>query len=451
MTTVESGLTSQNFGIAVSQVQPQLDELTKALSRKNPITTGPTVVARSEVQQYTNIDVPINANNDNGSNIVEYIPNIYDFAATKNDYEANVMDPELLQLPLHDETPYPDDWVSTRGTYQYYLSVSQPSIGSGGRIRLWDSQNKQNEYTVFNTWTTQNLKPILLNPGFYSGPQIFLEGVEPSWQDHEIEINLKVKWDANGLVWTSNYRAVKATITPRLQTLSIIQNEPNTYPHFGSNTGTAPWDTNILNGLFYQVTISSSLYGSLFSSSPEFVQNVIDTRGFLDGDQGHRVFIPNTVYNGSEYWRVHVKDNATFPLLDSQIGVQPFYGNSAEGWSIANPREYVLKMLDQPGLLADDINEFIMDIKFYQSFKTWIVLTYFHSVNGVLKMNIYPLASITWRVDHLSVGYSVGYGTTQIGSTITSSSLVRSHAKPDKLTLPFGNDVIVFRPSNQVP
>jgi hypothetical protein len=44
----EPGHTNQNFSITVPQFQPALDELTKAVSRKNLNVIGPMSVARSE-------------------------------------------------------------------------------------------------------------------------------------------------------------------------------------------------------------------------------------------------------------------------------------------------------------------------------------------------------------------------------------------------------------------
>lgn len=393
------------IGFVLPNGGSELDALTNAVSQSNKVSGNrSTQRLRSEGETVIHLDVPINANDDNGSPIVDYIPTIYDFNASYSDYPANnKIDPDLVFMDLIDETPPPYPYNRyKKSVIDHTLTVTQPVPGQGGHIRLWTSTSKEHEYTVFNTPTSENQNYI--SPGD-SFPGIYLEGTEPSLVDDEVTVHLDINW---GLyqgatqvgTWTSHYRTVKATVTPRIQSLSIVPNEPNTYPHFGSNNSAPPWDSNILNGLFYRVTISTSLWGSLSRAGTEYVQNLTGTSGLVDGDHVFRIVIPNTVNNSSEFWNVVLSNGAAFPLLDSNNTVKPFYGNSSEGKNPANQREYNLKMLDEPG------------------------------------------AFITWRVEHLAAGYIVGQGVTQIASILTSTSMVRSHAKPDKLNPPYANDVL---------
>jgi hypothetical protein len=439
-TGVSSQVLATVHSLAPQQGIGGVDELTRAASRKRvPKHDDGSIIARSESQQYTYLDVPINANNDNNSAVVEYIPAIYDFNAVLSDYETNVLDPELIALPLHDETPYPGGPVVTNGAYQYYLTVTQPAMGNGGRIRLWDSQRKDHEYTVFNTWTTQNLNPTEIIPGMYDHPNIFIEGTEPSWQDHEMQITLKVKWDANGTVWTSNYRMVNATVTPRLTSLSITKS----LPHFGAVPFRPPWDTNGINGIHYEVIITSILAGKLYRARSEFVQNFT---AIQDLHQGQFAFSMHASYTGSKNWKSTV-GTAQFPILDTNASVAPYYGNMSEGVSMVDNRYYVTEMEDHPGVKASEYNKYIEELHFSQEFKTWSVLSYIHySGGGLFQVTMYPLGYFTWKVDHKASGFVANQGVTQLNSTHIPTAMVRSHAKPDRLTPPFANDVTSFKP-----
>jgi hypothetical protein len=381
-------------------------------------------------------DVPINANDDNGSVITEYIPAKYDFQAVKADYPPGLADPDLVPLTMIDETPYPYPEIVTRGVINYTLNVTQMGPGL---IKIWDTPYKDHEYTVFGTPTTQNL--VSWKPGFYHWPTFYLEGIEPSDVDDEITINLSITWDASFAPWTSTYRQVQGTVTPRIDTFKTYDGgHPSNF--FGLVNGEP--GPNSQTGYYAFTEFMGILIGALGSSTPKYVQNLMDG--------------PDLLLNNTRYMLVnlppphtsrrHVFTPATegFPLLDSDPNNKPYYGVPT-GWNNealpsgpdpVDPRKYDLWASDKPGNDALGNGHLWMQLKYRMEFKLWLVLSY-QNMNG--QNNMYPLAYITWTANLEADTFVNGVGLTRaLGSVPPSSAYVKSHQKPDKTIPPLAND-----------
>lgn len=439
--------------IVVTTNQGADDELLGYVSQKQQQPDDPPIRMMTSEAPVVHQDVPINANDDNGSAIVEYIPNKYDFQASKADYPANTPDTDLVAMTMIDDTPPPSP-VFTRGVYSYTLSVSQPPVA--GHLKLWDSQTKDHEYTVFGVETTANLTPNLIE-GFYDWPKIYLEGTEPSLVDDDITINLSVKWDVNGAVWTSTYRTVKLTVTPRIQTF-IIHNTDNFFGQIPNPNGNNPpkiggpnSKTNYYGYAEFKVVLAGLLIGT-----PQFVQNVVEGTQDQLNNGSHFLELDHPVT--PRYKHIFSPAGTSFPLIDSVTANQiPYYKYHSDrydnfmdvGPDPFNNRLYNLNASDMPGTegsgnLAGDL---WMNLKYTMNFKLWVVLSITNR-NG--QNNMYPLARTAWVANLEADTYVAGSGlTNKKGSIVPDpAGYVITHAKPDTTIPPNAKTTWVPTPAN---
>lgn len=394
--------------------------------------------------EYLKQDVPINANNDNGSLILDFVPTKYDFNAAKSDYPLNTPDPELIPLHLIRTDPFQYQEGVPIGYTQYLLSVSQPSQPTGGgHIRFWDSRTKNNELTVFNTWTSEGMTPSLIHSGYYDALTIYMEGSEPSLVDDEITVSFTLaKVDTSLGAFQEVYETVKATVTPRLQLMEI--NESLSYPWFMyAPTGLKSIIMSTSTGLHYHVEIFADLVGEKGATADvNFIQNLTDVQGNL-GDNAAMEIISGNTSPLSGLYKFIPKPGKSFPFLDSaQANYYPFYPKHGPVEDPSDTRNYYISMDDNAGFYGTLYSDKIINMSFYNSFTTWTVLSYVNS-NG--HKTIYSLGHLPWTVLHSAVNYEtqIPYGLTDCTPSLLLPGIFeRSHVNPIKRVAPFANDAM---------
>lgn len=148
--------------------------------------------------------LPVNANNDNGSRLTNFIPEVRD----RDLSPMPVDDPDLRQITLSVQ-PVNIPGATARLSVEHRLR---------SRIKVWDTRRKDNEIVLPASWPAG------------SQPQtLFVEGVLESLEEREISLTLSCV-GANGKVWASD--TINITVTPILLEL-VADKTPGAAPNRG--------------------------------------------------------------------------------------------------------------------------------------------------------------------------------------------------------------------------
>jgi hypothetical protein len=251
------------------------------------------------VLQMESRDVPINADNDNGSKMTDGIPETRDFNVKNNSLENDL---RKMQVIRTGDFGTPISW--------------QLRMTSGGSTRFWDSPTKGREYKVDVTY-----------PDFPPS-EIWVEGVEPSvtLKDIVVRIELLYSTSSGGQQKIHYSTPIAITVTP------VVLN-------FTIDTGRVDWlrippaqntvgltITGALGGK-PGVVFTAEVYKSAMLGRSLFIQNLMNV---INGGNTAAGFVART---NSDYLDTNVTirpdqdgPNKQFPYLDRDSGAsEPEY------------------------------------------------------------------------------------------------------------------------------
>ena len=149
--------------------------------------------------------VPLNANNDNGSDVTDHIPAHYDFALVD---AQKFSDPDLIAFTI--------GVLPQNATGSVRLSQAT-SAGARATVRVWDAQTKKTLYQLPHDFPAN-----AMNQGSMT---LYLEGSQESGAEREITLTAQ-KVDAQGTS-VGNPDFIKVTVTPVLTKMKVT---PATQP-----------------------------------------------------------------------------------------------------------------------------------------------------------------------------------------------------------------------------
>lgn len=271
-TTPAADTVSQGLGTAPSSQGPAVDPQFLAVLQANtparvrPSTAGapgvsglqtkvsPLALPPPSVELDGPANVPVNADNDNGSNVTNGIP-------TQRDFNVNPLpkaDPDLLQGTVTALN------VAGGGTWTRTLTQI------GGQIKLWTDAKKSAAFTT--------------PPAGQLTATFYIEGFHESVSANDVKLSFK--YTVNGNSYTSNNLTI--TVTPLIQSFTVTPgldagdaNKQNIIFFNGTdgNQGLAALTPKLIPGAsFKSVVVKTGLTGNLM-----FIQNVSDA---VNGNNG---------------------------------------------------------------------------------------------------------------------------------------------------------------------
>ena len=137
--------------------------------------------------------VPLNANNDNGSAVVNEIPAIRDWDATT---PTMFMDADLQEVKIQSLGNSVPSALQLPGRYRLVLEQGSTDSLGMGRVRVWSDPNKTHEYTNGFVFTPQMPVPT----------SYYVEGMESTYGRFDangvvipdVALKLKFDWDIGG-------------------------------------------------------------------------------------------------------------------------------------------------------------------------------------------------------------------------------------------------------------
>jgi VCBS repeat-containing protein len=434
--------------------------------------------------------VPINANDDNGSPLINgLIPKIRDFNYLEP-LPNNRIDPQLVPLAFTILNPLPNGYVQ--------LAIQGKGVGSG-TIRLWRNQNKQGGE---------------IEPGFYptSGPgalptQIYVEGVTPTART--IANNAVQYPPTPDTIVTANYWAmlpwmsgtrgslgtylgtnqVKVGVTPVVQFFTInnqnsppnpmvgqpeagriafgdappLGENPNSFNYGFQTFGVNPTSKTPNAPVRGQeaATFNAQVFRENAPGSLHLIQNIFIINGFLDLQRNAYTF--GWGGPGPQNYVLFANKNAEAfkdPILDMVGGPLPYYlalnktapANYAQitaGDSPMGP----LEGLEDDGLNYGGAQKIpVSEVNWTFSFTDYLVWTMPAGGNALGNI-IYPLATQKWSVSLFAFnnGGSGGWANTlEFLNKLSGVFVPGDFAPSDKntnpvITSPIANDAVKIR------
>jgi hypothetical protein len=305
-------------------------------------------------------DVPVNADNENGSALkTAGIPTTRDFTITTPTAYA---DQEILTYTVT------SNGLPAGGTWDWVLIQNDK-----GQVRLWKDAKKSATLSVPNGATTFTFS---------------VEGTHESAAAGDI--TLFFSYTANGTVYDSN--TLKITVTPVVNSFTVT-------PAAGQNINFVDQTPTGLQGLTAQGIVDGTFkFGEVVNAdivngprvSMYFVQNLTEVKNGANGSAAGIVYTAASGLANLNY----VPDTTqnpplTFPCLDSLSNKPTDYGDFTTN---ATPTGVIIQGDDSPRLGGNKNNDKIAIIDFQNSYRVYLVAQFGDG-------SLYSVGYINWKAN----------------------------------------------------
>jgi hypothetical protein len=362
--------------------------------------------------QYVSQTVDINADNDNGSTVTNYIPQYYDFQRTYAQYQNPLLENDLVQLCL--SPPDFGDDVATAGFHWYEINITN---NGQGRIKVFDSPYKTHELQQGSHQTAYMGLDPFGNP--YSLPSFWIEGTHISVTNPgDVTVVVSAEQVINNANVDYDFKPIHVSVTP-----VMLQNGTNkTDPWFIAGADSRQ---GVKAAFFGTTTYVPPLYGGVY-----FMQFVDD---FSNDETGGNAVIRDHSLS-SLYEKVKNANQMPYPNLKTTLAFL----------DTANPNDPPTNYLysfpfepwhtdgntSTPTITTDDSPEYIpvdgsdsgvqwKDMKLMDYFTNYIV----YAQTERSQLTIYPLYRTYWSVKWYFSGYVEWTGMTDKSAARTNVDL----------------------------
>jgi hypothetical protein len=358
--------------------------------------------------------VPINANNDNRSDVTNEIPKKRDDTELVDRDGKRFVDNDLkpVNIVVNPNVGLPGFFV---------LSATNSGVG---QIKLWTDNTKPAR--AESTYTQATLPS-----------KIYVEGTEPGAALRESEVSLTYLFvTASGLPIDAGADRVKVTVTPVITNFAITPGQVvfanGTDGRAGmKTTGAGPLGTA---GALFDATMTRT--GA--AGNVTFIQNFLNVVNGAYGVPAGWVF---TAASGRPKLNMVLTQGANFPILDKDgdTTVSPDYDNIRTPVWDANTQRITAE--DSPDTLYPAGSADLTNIAIVFKIKLYLVWRFPGANNSV----IYTLGTRTWDVVFFADQYVQGQGVTRNGfpnGVVPAANFDRTdHSDPVVVGPPFNRRV----------
>jgi hypothetical protein len=376
------------------------------------------------------------ADDDNGSALNDYIPEIRDYQAG---YSPN--EDDVLPFPLvldYTEGPADQDAISPK-RFEWKLNYSRSGEGD---LKFWDTPSKLDQLSPSSNW---QFTPNFNGPPFpqWEGvvPDVYVEGTQKSNPEKDLAVKFDIKMDTwEGGTFIFHYQQVKETVAPVIKNMWV---STSLSPYFDNRTINNPNGDGTALRVLASVEIQMKFVKGN-NGKVGFIQFQKDSQNDLPGN------IAKLLTNGDRY-AVNVMPvqeqqtnnygpNYAFPFLDSSDDSKPYYVRPVN--EAQQDGAYIIRMNDNPGTTSGSV---VMQIRYHDEYWTYGAWVQNSVVQGVQKQTVAALTLIRWTAKFDFDGWQnpPGY-MTQNNSTLIFDPLLNANPSYYKM----GADAILpIKPS----
>lgn len=312
--------------------------------------------------------IDFNADNDNGSIIVDYIPEVRDYQVGSTPMENDVLPLTLEAIPAGNHDYYVPQRV------EWFLSVA---YSGEGRLRFWDSASKETELFPSDSWQfTPAPQPWPIEG---TCPTVHIEGINMSSDLRDITITYQTRiFTTQGPVLVTNYKPVQVTVTPVVKDMWF---DKLVKPQFLSriNGELVPQPTSKADFGWGEARIRADYVAPMIRERVDFIQFLTNTTNDLQGnisiiELGGIRWRDVLLTQQQQLARGHQGPNFAFPLLDTFPQDVPWYKPSPIQLINLAERVERVEMVDYPGIdpLANIVEYGTSD--YFSTYLAWMHL-----------------------------------------------------------------------------
>jgi hypothetical protein len=394
--------------------------------RSQHLPMGQTLSAAQANTDPVDQDVPINADNDNGSTVTNTLPAVRDFDAGFTAAENDL-------VPLNAQW----DYLNPRPPGTPYSPVIS---------RRWNLGQAGGDVVRLKMWIDPQKSAPAPSSGTDAFPGVWLEGVEPSRDRSDVVSIDAFLWATHkdGYVSEFQMRTVRAVVTPVVD----LANVTGQAPHVRGNPPT------ILNGFQADAYFRADLYVGANATGvgePRYIQNLDEDTNDL---RSPGVMPYALGFTDGTRVRISVREtqpgpNVSYPFLDKLVAPTPpgpyddpyydvpdYHANPNPQLSSIGPGILRLSAEDHPGVLAAPWTGSITEIGFTRRFRIHVVWA---ATSAAEPTTTFPLGYMDWYAVFRWEPNGTPTGNNS-GSVLAAYDFVRSHDRPRELRPSTAND-----------
>lgn len=353
-------------------------------------------------------EVRLNFDNDNGSPVADFIPQVRDF-----DSGATANENDLTMLYLADANPPPPP-VSIGTMTQYRVDVS---YAGHGRVKIWNRMTKDAAIPL-GTWTTAHMETDPTGT-LTLMPPLFMEGTVASRRLNDITIDVKFEAVVNGQLRVVTCKPILVSVTPILVDM---------YPSIAERPEMRKWNFEPTTNAFEAVQIKAHLtldayyYEALHRPGHRlnygFVQFLTRYENLLSG--GRAVELLGEQDKGFVINDQQTGPNTALPFLDGLDTTVPFYDDPFGNRPLMPDGTIRSQMTDTPGI---DQVPWVQEVNFAFYFRTHFVVMSREADRAPV---LIPYGYVDWDVYFHFLDWTAETGMRTNSSAIQVAGLVRS-------------------------
>jgi hypothetical protein len=349
-----------------------------------------------------------NADNDNGSEVTDYIPAVRDYQVGFTPDENDVVPLTLVEVP-------PGGYYL--GLVERVTWRLQVSYSGTGRLRFWETPDKQRELTPSDDWQfTPHNNPWLQGEGRV--PHVHIEGMEMSSDVGDISVSFATATKYFGVAAPvlQTFKTVKVTVAPVLDEFKVISIEA---PYFSNRGVKPPIGDGSAQEIEGRIEFRARYVGPNVAERVGFVQFLERFTNDLSNNTVAREFTNGykdrvTLMSAAEQRRQGLGPNHTTPLLDSDDKNHPWYHKVPQVLINAQANLYEIKMNDHPGCACGVELKEVGWSDYFSTYVAWM-----HTDQDSGRRTLTPLSRINWEM-HFRFS---GWANAVTGMTVNSSTM----------------------------